>query len=340
MLEKEGEAMKKNLSRREKVLDLLYQNQDKYLSGEELSNKLGVSRTSIWKYINYLREAGYQIESSSKVGYRLITSADNLLPEEIKRNLNTEIIGQEIIYYKEIESTNDTAKRLAQSGVDEGTVVIAEEQKRGKGRLGREFCSPLGGIWLSCILRPDIKPTLATRATYIASLAIVKTINKLSAVDAKIKWPNDILIGDKKVSGILTEMGAELDRVDYLVVGMGINLNFSLDNFDESLHNKVTTIYHETGKKVSRVEFVQALLEEIERIYYKLNNFEEILEEWKAYSYTLGRIVKIDSKREEIIGEAIDIAEDGALLVKVDDKVRKFYSGEVSLCHQGFNSGN
>jgi BirA family biotin operon repressor/biotin-[acetyl-CoA-carboxylase] ligase len=332
--------MKKSLDRREKVLDLLYQNQDRYLSGEELSNKLGVSRTSIWKYINYLREAGYQIESSSKIGYRLITPADNLLPEEIKRNLNTEIIGQEIIYYKEIESTNDAAKKLAQSGLQEGAVVIAEEQKRGKGRLGREFCSPLGGIWLSCILRPDIKPTLATRATYIASLAIVKTIRKLSAVDAKIKWPNDILVGNKKVSGILTEMSAELDKVDYLIVGMGINLNFPLDTFDESLHNKVTTIYHETGKKISRVKFVQALLEEIEMVYKKLYDFKDILKEWKAYSYTLGKVVKIDNKKEEIVGEAVDIAEDGALLVKVDDKVRKFYSGEVSLYHQSFNSGN
>jgi len=332
--------MKKSLDRRERVLDLLYQNQDRYLSGEELSNKLGVSRTSIWKYINYLREAGYQIESSSKVGYQLITPADNLLPEEIKRNLDTEIIGREIIYYKEVDSTNNVAKKLAQSGVKEGTIVIAEEQKSGKGRLGREFCSPLGGIWVSCILRPDIKPTLATRATYIASLAIVKTISKLSAVDAKIKWPNDLLVGDKKVSGILTEMGAELDRVDYLVVGMGINLNFPIEIFDESLHNKVTTIYTETGKKISRVEFVQDLLEELEMSYKKLNNFQDILEEWKSYSYTLGRTVKLDNNKEEIIGEAFDIAEDGALLVKVDNEIRRFYSGEVSLYHQGFSSGN
>ncbi|WP_018249535.1 biotin--[acetyl-CoA-carboxylase] ligase [Orenia marismortui] len=332
--------MRKNLGRREKVLDLLYQAEGNYLSGEELSNKLGVSRTTIWKYIKYLREAGYHIDSSSKIGYRLITPADNLLPEEIKRNLNTDVIGQKIIYYKEIESTNDAAKKLAQSGLKEGTIVVSEEQKKGKGRLGKEFCSPLGGIWISCILRPDIKPTLATRATYIASLAIVKTINKLSDVDAKIKWPNDILVGDKKVSGILTEMGAELDRVDYLVVGMGINLNFPLDSFDKSLHNKVTTIYHETSKKISRVKFVQVLLEEIEVIYQKLNDFEDILEEWKEYSYTIGKQVQVESSKEKVSGTAIDIASDGALIVKVGNEIRKFYSGEVSLGHSNFSSGN
>ncbi len=333
--------LRKSLRRREQVLDLLYQEQGEYLSGEELSNKLGVSRTSIWKYINYLREAGYQIESSSKLGYRLIKSPDGLLPEEIKRRLNTEIIGQDIIYYKSIDhSTNDEAKKLANSGKKEGTIIIAEEQRHGKGRLGREFSSPSGGLWLSCILKPNVKPILATRATYIASLAVVKTITKLTSLQAKIKWPNDILIGDKKVSGILTEMSAEIDQINYLVVGMGINLNFPLEKLDQSLHKKVTTIYHELGLKLDTAEFLQNLLEELDLAYANFDKFDFILEEWKNYSYTIGKKVKLDNRKNPFVGEAIDIAKDGALIVKTKDEEKRVYSGEVSLCHQSFNSGN
>ncbi|WP_027339580.1 biotin--[acetyl-CoA-carboxylase] ligase [Halonatronum saccharophilum] len=332
--------MKKNLTKREKVLDLLYKAKGQYISGEELSNKLGVSRTSIWKYIKYLREAGYKIESSSKVGYRLVTSSDKLIPEEIKRNLKTDFIGQNIIYYDEVDSTSRVAKEKAQKGDKEGTMVIAEKQSVGKGRLGRDFSSPQGGLWLSIILRPDLKPMQATRLTYIASLAIAETINKLTKLDARIKWPNDILIGDKKVCGILTEMGGELDRIDHLVVGIGINANFSIEKLDKSLHNKVTTLYNELEEKVDRVEFINLLLENLESLYKKVDSFEELLAKWKECSYTINQEVEVDNGRDTFRGKAVDIGEDGALIIQIGSQLKKFYSGEVSLVHKEFTSGN
>ncbi|GAB6099803.1 biotin--[acetyl-CoA-carboxylase] ligase [Halanaerocella petrolearia] len=332
--------MRKNLKRRAKVLDLLYQFQDEYISGEELSEQLGVSRTTIWKYINYLREAGYEIESSSKLGYRLLKPADILLPEEISRSLTTEKLGKNIIHYDQIDSTNRVAKEQAESGVKEGTIVVAEEQIGGKGRLNRSFCSPQEGIWLSYILAPDLKPMWAGRATYLSALALAKTINQLTGLEAKIKWPNDILINDKKICGILTEMDAELDRINYLVMGLGINANFSLAELPAKIHNKVTTIYHELGTKIDRVSFVTHLLEEIEELAPKLNQFDQLLAEWKEYAYTLGQEVKIVDGDKKYLGLASDITSDGALVVETDEGKQKVYSGDVSLSHKDFSSGN
>ncbi len=332
--------MKKSLKRRQQVLNLLYKNQEEYLSGEDLSNKLGVSRTSVWKYIKYLREVGYQIESSPRLGYRLVSTPKRLLPEEIKRNLKTEFVGQEIFYYEEVESTNIIAKDKAQRGAKEGTVVIAKRQAGGKGRLGREFTSPTGGMWLSCILRPDLKPILATRITYVASLALARTINQLTSIEAKIKWPNDILIEDKKVSGILTELGAELDQVNYLIVGIGVNLNFPISDLSKDLSNKATTIMDEVGHKLDIIKFIQLFLKLLEEEYNRIDSFKQLLSDWKKNSYTLGQMVRVEGRNREFIGKAVDIALDGALVVEDDNERRKFYSGDVSLYHQGFNSGN
>ena len=326
--------MRKKLQRRTKVLNLLHKNKKGYLSGEELSKKLGVSRTSIWKYINYFKEAGYKIESSSKLGYRLVETPDLLLPEEVDLGLDTEFMGREIIHYDEVQSTNQIAKDQAENNAPEGTVVIAEKQSAGKGRIGRKFSSPKGGIWLSCLLRPDLKPVLATRATYIVSLALAKTIDNLTAVKPKIKWPNDILINGAKVSGILTEMGAELDQINYLIVGIGINANFSKNKLPNSLQDKATTLYHEAGELIDRVQFTQEFLAAIETSYSQINDFAMVLEDWKEYAYTLGREVIVTSSRDELYGTAVDIADDGALILNIDGSKKKVYSGDVSLRHQ------
>ncbi|MBM7557164.1 biotin--[acetyl-CoA-carboxylase] ligase [Halanaerobacter jeridensis] len=326
--------MRKKLLRRTKVLELLHKNSADYLSGQELSKQLGVSRTSIWKYINYFKEAGYKIESSSKLGYRLVESADILLPEEIDLGLDTEFMGQNIIQYDEVDSTNQLAKEQAENNAKEGTVVIAEKQVAAKGRVGRKFSSPKGGIWLSCILRPDLKPVLATRATYLSSLALAKTIAELTNLDPKIKWPNDVLLNGAKVSGILTEMGAELDQINYLIVGLGINANIDKKNLPVEVQDRATTLYHELGQKIDRIKFVQYLLKFIEESYRQINDFNALLEEWKKYAYTIGKKVVVSSARNKISGIAIDIAEDGALILEVDGQEKKVYSGDVSLRHQ------
>ncbi len=325
--------MRKYLERRKEVLELLYEHSDSYISGQEVSKQLQVSRTTIWKYIKYFREAGYKIESSSRLGYKLQAAPDILLPEEIKRDLATNLIGTDILHYDRLASTNELAKEKAKTDLNSGTVLIAEEQTGGKGRLGKSFYSPQGGIWASILLRPDLKPVLASRATYLVSLAIAETITENLGLSVKIKWPNDVLVQGKKVSGILTEMGAEIDQINYLIVGMGINANFTLEQIPEDLHSKVITMRSELGEKINRVAFVQNLLTRLEKLYPLLQQFNELKDRWKDYSVTLGQEVKVLDGKSSYHGRAIKIADDGALVIETGGQKEKVYSGEVSLAY-------
>ncbi len=322
--------MIKELNKKEKLLQLLYQNNE-YISGEKLSQRFGVSRTTIWKYIKYFREAGYNIESSSKLGYRLVSSPNKLLAEEIRIGLETKKLGREINYQQQLESTNTLAAKMAKEGALEGTLVLAEQQKKGRGRMGRDFVCPSGGLWFSIILRPEIRAMLATRITYIFAVAVAETINQLTEIKAEIKWPNDILIDNKKVCGILTEISAEIDLVNYLIVGVGINLNFSSEIFSGELENRATTLLTELGSKVNRAEFLQKLLKNIEELYFKLDDFENVLSRWKELNCTLGKVVTIKDNQRELTGKAIDINQDGALILEVDNEKRKVYSGDLAI---------
>ncbi len=322
--------MKRELTKKEKLLKLLYNNR-KYISGERLSQKFGVSRTTIWKYIKYFRKAGYKIESSSKLGYQLVESPDKLLPEEIRLGLETKKIARKIFYFKQVKSTNTIATQKAKEGAPEGTIVVAEEQKKGRGRMGRDFICPNGGLWFSIILRPEIKVMLATRITYLVAVAVAETINDLGSIKAEIKWPNDILIANKKVCGILTEMSAEIDLINYLVVGVGVNINFSANIFSGELEDKATTLLTELGYEINRVEFFQSLLKNIEKLYLNLDDFETVLNRWKELNCTLGKTVTIKDNRREVTGKAVDINQDGALILKVAGEKKEVYSGDLSL---------
>ena len=209
---------------RDKIIKIILDNKDNFISGEELSKQLGISRAAVLKHINILREEGYNIESVNRKGYRLIGSNDDLLnPQNIYHNLKTDFIGKNIIHLETVDSTNDYLKKIANE-VEEGTVVISEEQTRGKGRWGRQWESEANeGIWMSIILKPEVEPVKAPFITLIAGAAIVKSLNNLK-VPAKIKWPNDIIINNKKISGILTELSAEIERINYVVVGIGMNV--------------------------------------------------------------------------------------------------------------------
>ncbi|MBA7642136.1 Bifunctional ligase/repressor BirA [subsurface metagenome] len=328
---------------RERILNLLYQRKKEYISGEELSQKVGISRTAIWKHIQALKREGYKINSQKRSGYSLISISDLLLPYEIERDLKTKILGKKIYHFKEIGSTNDLAIELAQKGIEEGTIVIAETQTKGKGRLGREWSSPLGGLWLSIILRPEILPTQAPRMTVIAALGVAKTIRKLYFLKALIKWPNDVLIRSpitdhrspfKKVCGILTEMGAEQDTVNYVVIGIGVNLNIDIKKFPVEFRKNTTSLEKELGRKIDRVEFTKRMLKEIENFYllFKKRGFAPILKEWKKISATLGKGVKAVSGRRIIEGKAIDIDSDGALIIETKEgKQEKILAGDVTL---------
>jgi len=275
-----------------------------YLSGETLSNQLGTSRVSIWKHIRSLKEDGYVIEASPR-GYRLVSSPDLLLPYEFPG------LEQRIHYFPEIGSTMDAARELAKRGAGEGTIVIAEAQTRGRGRLSREWLSPEGGIYFTLVLRPGISPAYAPRINLMASIAVAATIRKLFGLKAELKWPNDVLIEGRKVCGILAEIDAEMDVVNFVNVGIGINANTSIPQFEKT----VTSLKDMLGKEISRKEFLSALLTEIERRQPLLMK-ADLLEEWKKLSVTLNKDVRIVAPGEVIVGRAIDIDTTGALIVK------------------------
>jgi len=288
-----------------------------YLSGETLSNQLGVSRVSIWKHIHSLEKDGYVIETVPK-GYKLISSPDLLLPYEFPG------LEKRIHYFPEIGSTMDVARELAIRGAEEGTIVLAEAQAHGRGRLSREWLSPKGGIYFTLILRPRINPAYAPRINLMASVAVATTIRKLFGLNAELKWPNDVLIAGRKVCGILAEMDAEMDAVNFVNVGIGINVNTSVRQFEKT----ATSLKDGLGKPIFRKEFFSALLVEIERRQALLME-ADLLEEWKKFSATLNKDVRIVAPGEVIVGRAIDIDTTGALIVKArNGSLKKAMAGD------------
>jgi len=278
-----------------------------YVSGEMLSKELGISRVSVWKHIRDLKQNGYIIEASPK-GYRLISSSDLLLPYEFP--------GWEgkIHHFRKIGSTMDVARELARKGAEEGTIVIAESQSQGKGRLSREWLSPKGGIYFTIILRPKISPIYAPRINLMASVAVATTIRKLFGLKAELKWPNDVLIEGKKVCGILAEMDAEVDAINFVNVGIGINANTAIPQFEKA----TTSLKDELGREISRKEFLSSVLTEINK-HQALLTKEDLLEEWKRLSATLNKQVRIVAPGETIEGQAVDIDTNGALVIKGKD---------------------
>jgi len=324
-----------------KILQVLKEKNMEYVSGEKLSEILGVSRTAVWKCINELKKEGYVIESVSKKGYKLESSPDILNEFEIGYGLNTRIIGRHICYFKSIDSTNNYAKKSAHEGCEEGTVIVADAQTSGRGRLGRRWESKEGsGIWMSVVLRPSIAPEDVQIMTLAASVAVVTALKRIAGVDAGIKWPNDIIIDGKKVCGILTEMSTEMDRVNFLVLGIGININQKKEDFPDELKSTAISLkayMSENNMSVSNIrrnDIIKNVLLELEKQYenMKRGNTEEIIRKWRENSVTLGRKVKIIYKNDEYEGMARDVTDDGKLIVDCCDGItRAVSSGEVSV---------
>jgi len=313
-----------------------YLKEKEYVSGEVLAQKLGISRVAVWKQIQRLKDMGYKITSDQNLGYCLVSRPDLLIPQEIQRGLSTTYIGKKIFYFSELESTNIIAKEKAlhrREAIDEGIIIIAEKQSAGKGRLGRKWFSPAGGIWLSIILYPQLPPSYIPRITLMTAVAAVKAIEICTQIKSQIKWPNDILINEKKVCGILTEMSAELDIINWVVVGIGINANIDHQKFPENIQANTISLKEVSGKEVLRVKLVQTFLQEFEKYYDKLKRkeFLSVLEEWKLYSHTLMRkMIKVDMGERIITGEAVDINEEGALILKKEDgELIKIISGTI-----------
>ncbi|MCC7571898.1 MAG: biotin--[acetyl-CoA-carboxylase] ligase [Candidatus Methanofastidiosum sp.] len=311
-----------------KILEIL-EKKGSYVSGEEISKEIGVSRAAVWKHIKKLRELGYEIDSKTNEGYKLVKSPEKQIEFELERMLDTKIIGKKILFFEEIDSTNNKAKQIALEE-KEGTVVISEMQTSGRGRRGRGWYSPKGGIYVTFILKPTVSPEKASQLTLVSSLALVETLNSINGnLDAKIKWPNDVLISGKKISGILTELSADMEKINYIVVGVGINLNTE----KEILPENGTSLKIEMREEVSIKLFLKNFLEHYDSIYQEYVNGEigEIIRRWKDNSDTLGKNVRIIGINETYEGIAKDIDENGALILRSDNKEIKVYSGDVSL---------
>jgi len=305
-----------------------------YLSGEKIARKLKRSRAAIWKRISKLREEGCRILSGRNRGYRLLSTPDKLLPPFIKAGLNTSLIAQQIVYYPEVDSTNLQAKSMAARGVLDGTLLLTEHQTQGQGRLSRKWVSPPGkNLLFSLIFYPSVPPTKAFQLTLLASLSVCKSLIFLSKIKAGIKWPNDVYVNNRKISGILTEFSATTDRVNWAVVGIGVNVNYDPSS-DPEIEATATSIRRERGRSQRRIDLLRAILEEMDRLYGRFlrGDMVSVREEWLAHSIILRKpvVITADNYREEGIAETID--ENGALMLLTDQGERKrIIYGDLSL---------
>ena len=315
-----------------KILDILL-NANDFISGQEISEKLGVSRQAVWKAINALKEKGYEIQSVTNRGYRLVSSPNYLNESSLKSLLHNKIIGKNLIVLDSVDSTNDYLKKLGNEGCENGTVVAAREQTKGKGRLGRTWQSKKDdGIAFSVLLRPNVAPSEVSAITPLAGLAVCKAIREYTKLDCVIKWPNDIIVGRKKLVGILTEMSAEFDAVEYVITGIGINVDHT--SFPEEIAFKATSLLLETGRHIDKNEFLACVLEHLENEFVK-NNLEltpTALSEYTDLCATVGRSVTFQRGTRRISGMAVGVSEHGELKVMMSDgTICLVNSGEVTV---------
>lgn len=324
---------KKVIKLKNKILKILKDSED-FISGEEISKEFHMTRAAIWKYINMLKEDGYVIESIPRKGYKIISYPDILTYEEVEEYLDTDFIGRNIYYFDSINSTNKKAKEIAFEE-KEGTVLVAEEQVEGKGRLGRNWVSPKGkGIWMSIILKPKVDPLKVAKLTLLGAAAVHKALDNMN-IKSQIKWPNDILIDGKKVCGILTEMSAELNMINYVIMGIGINVNLDDEDIPEDLKDKATSIKIVKGKEINRKMLFANILNELEKLYIDFRDKDTItraIDICKENSILIGKEVKLIRGEEIRFGKALDINEEGELVVQFEyGAVENIYSGEVSV---------
>lgn len=324
------------MTTRETILQTLRSTAD-FVSGERLSQQCGISRAAVWKQIQKLQSEGYEIESQHRVGYRLVNGEDILNREAISRGLPHGFLGkkEQIFCYEEIDSTNLEARRLILQGYGQGTVIVAKHQTAGRGRLGRHWESPAGtGIWFSVILEPKVDLQRTSQYSFVIAVAVAQGIRAATGLPAQVKWPNDILIGGKKVCGILLELVAEMRQVHQLIVGIGINANQEQRNFPEEMQMKATSLAMEQGQSVRRTEVLCAVLQAIEENYDLLEEkgFDAIRQKWMKLSCVIGREVQVVHQDKSILsGIAVGLADDGALQVRTEQGMELVTVGDVSL---------
>ncbi|SHJ94444.1 biotin--[acetyl-CoA-carboxylase] ligase [Hespellia stercorisuis] len=315
------------------ILKLLRESEG-YVSGQQLCEHFGVSRTAVWKVINQLKEEGYQIEAVRNKGYHIVDCSDIMSREELQSQMNTVWAGREIAYFEETDSTNTQAKKLGDAGAPHGTLAVADKQCAGKGRRGRGWDSPSGsGIFMSILLRPDMEPSKAPMLTLVMAVSVAQAVCETEGVDTLIKWPNDIVVNGKKVCGILTEMSTEVDFINHVVIGVGINVNTGA--FPEEIAQKATSLRLEMGHPVKRSPLIASVMHFFEVNYeqfQKVGNLSFLQETYNRMLVNRDRDVRILAPGNEYNAHAIGINEQGELLVRRGDgRTEAVYSGEVSV---------
>ena len=318
---------------KEEILRLL-RSADGYISGQELCNRFGVSRTAVWKAINQLKEAGYEIEAQQNKGYRLMAAPDLMTEAEIKSLMHTEWVAKEVLYFDTIDSTNTKAQELAEKGYPSGTLVVADKQESGKGRRGRSWVSPSGtGIFMTLMIKPDINPNNASMLTLVAALAVAKAITSVTGEEALIKWPNDIVENSKKVCGILTEMNAQFDYINHIVVGIGINVHN--ESFPEEISQMASSLMIEAGgKRFHRAQIIAETMSYFEQYYdtfLKTQDLSALVREYDELLVNRNKSVRVLDPKEPFDGKAMGITPKGELIVDTWESRKLVSSGEVSV---------
>ena len=318
---------------KEEILRLL-RSADGYISGQELCNRFGVSRTAVWKAINQLKEAGYEIEAQQNKGYRLMAAPDLMTEAEIKSLMHTEWVAKEVLYFDTIDSTNTKAQELAEKGYPSGTLVVADKQESGKGRRGRSWVSPSGtGIFMTLMIKPDINPNNASMLTLVAALAVAKAITSVTGEEALIKWPYDIVVIGKKVCGILTEMNAQFDYINHIVVGIGINVHN--ESFPEEISQMASSLMIEAGgKRFHRAQIIAETMSYFEQYYdtfLKTQDLSALVREYDELLVNRNKSVRVLDPKEPFDGKAMGITPKGELIVDTWESRKLVSSGEVSV---------
>lgn len=319
-----------------KIVTLLKSHKSEYLSGQDLSDSLKLSRAAVWKHIKKLQSLGYKIDSKPKSGYKLIKITDLLLPWEISDGLQTKLFGKRIYYFDVLDSTQNFAIELASKKIENGAMVISEKQTHGRGRSDRKWISPNGGIWLSLVLHPEFEISVSTLFPLITSLALAITIEKILKIKPKLKWPNDVTINNKKVAGVLVDAAIESGKIDYLILGIGINFKINPIEIEKMIKHTanyygVTTLLKK-NENLNPIKLIQGFLLELEKLYQisLKNDMSFFIQEWTKRSSTIGKTISMKLPSGKLSGKALRIDDDGALIISNDGKIHRVIVGDIS----------
>lgn len=320
-------------SAQERVAAFLRSRRDAFTSGAEIGGSLGISRSAVWKHIKALERDGYVLEAAPSRGYRLLSAPDRLTPDGLAGAGGKRLIGRSIELHRETDSTNTLAMAAAARGAAEGTVVLAETQRAGRGRLGRSWCSPPGNVYLSVVLRPPVPVVRAPLITLMGAVAVASAVRRLPGLAAAIKWPNDIFLSGKKTAGLLTEMSAEPDRIRHIALGIGVNVNMPASALPPEVRATATSLSDEAGGPIDRTLFVRTLLEELDRWYRVfLTAPGDVLREWEALNMTTGRRISVSGPDGVRQGRARGIDAEGRLLLELDGGgIETVSAGDVTI---------